>query len=123
MAITTVKLLGCQNVCWGGGAHREALRFLCLMCQLCSPTIGPHTESDADCCHTAPSSSGSALLAGGCEKECLGLGEWPVKGNWVTEASGPNQKAPLSNYLSCCNEYVLTDCRFHCVGTARQQNT
>jgi hypothetical protein len=45
------------------------------------------------------------------------------KGNWFTEASGPNQKAPLSNYVHWRNEYVLTGCRFHCVGTARQQNT
>ena len=107
----------------GRGAHREALRFPSLMFQLCSPAIIPHTEIDADCWHTAPSSSGSALLAGGREKQCLGLGEWPVKGNWVTETSGTNQKAPLSNYVSCRNKCVLTDCRFHCVGTARQQNT
>jgi len=79
------------------GAHHEALRFPYSMCQLWSPTLGPQTDSDADCCHAAPSFSGIALLAGGCEKEWLSSGEWPVKGNWVTEASGPNQKALLSN--------------------------
>jgi hypothetical protein len=62
-----------------------------------SPTVRPQADSDADCCHTAPSSLSSVLLAGGCEKEWLGSEEWPVKGNWVTEASGPNQKALLSN--------------------------
>jgi len=49
-----------------------------------------------------------------------------VKGIWVVEASrpsGPNQKASLSNYLHWCNECVRADCRFHCVGTARRQNT
>jgi hypothetical protein len=57
----------------GGGAHHDALRFPYLMCQLWSLTLRPRTDSDADCCHTAPSSSGSVLLAGGCKKRVAGL--------------------------------------------------